>query len=47
MRGRGFNKKWKKEVANQGEEEVIAIVATKNDAKTLFNPTKNDAKTFI
>ena len=43
MRERGFNKK-QKEVANQGEEEVVAIVAATNDAKSLFNHTKNDVK---
>ena len=47
MRGRGFNKKWKKEVANQGEEEVVAIVAATNDAKSLFDPAKNDVKTLF
>ena len=46
MRGRGFNKKQKKEVANQGEEEVVAIVAAMNDAKTLFDPSNDEGKFY-
>ena len=47
MKGSGFNKKWKKEVTNQGEEEVMAIVAVTIDAQTLFDPMPNDAKTLF
>ena len=46
MRGRGFNKKQKKEVTNYGEEEVMAIVAVTNDAKTLFDPSNDEGKFY-
>ena len=45
MKGSSLNKKRKKEVMNQGEE-VVAIVATMNDAKTLFDPSNDKGKFY-
>ena len=45
MKGSSLNKKWKKEVTNQGEE-VVAIVAATNDAKNLFDPSNDEGEFY-